>query len=130
MNKRFEPIEGRNAEIIETVMNCPDVAALDESLQFKIRLCVEEVEENILCYSGSTWVQLSVVKLGDKLTIGFRDGGVEFDPLAKDDPDITAPIDERPMGGLGIFLCKQMMDSLEYRFENRCNIFNMTLNVN
>lgn len=130
MNKRFEPIEGRNAEIIETVMNCPDVAALDESLQFKIRLCVEEVEENILCYSGSTWVELSVVKLGDKLTIGFRDGGVEFDPLAKDDPDITAPIDERPMGGLGIFLCKQMMDSLEYRFENRCNIFNMTLNVN
>ena len=130
MNKRFEPIEGRNAEIIETVMNCPDVAALDESLQFKIRLCVEEVEENILCYSGSTWVELSFVKLGDKLTIGFRDGGVEFDPLAKDDPDITAPIDERPMGGLGIFLCKQMMDSLEYRFENRCNIFNMTLNVN
>lgn len=130
MNKRFEPIEGRNAEIIETVMNCPDVAALDESLQFKIRLCVEEVEENILCYSGSTWVELSVVKLGDKLTIGFRDGGVEFDPLAKDDPDITAPIDERPMGGLGIFLCKQLMDSLEYRFENRCNIFNMTLNVN
>lgn len=130
MNKRFEPIEGRNAEIIETVMNCPDVAALDESLQFKIRLCVEEVEENILCYSGSTWVELSVVKLGHKLTIGFRDGGVEFDPLAKDDPDITAPIDERPMGGLGIFLCKQMMDSLEYRFENRCNIFNMTLNVN
>ena len=130
MNKRFEPIEGRNAEIIETVMNCPEVTALDDRLQFKIRLCVEEVEENILCYSGTTWVELSVIRLGDKLTIGFRDGGMEFDPLSKDDPDITVPIEERQVGGLGIFLCKQMMDSLEYRFENKCNIFHMTLNVN
>lgn len=130
MKKRFEPIEGRNAEIIETVMNSPEVTALDDSLQFKVRLCVEEVEENILCYSGTTWIELSVINEDGKLTIGFRDGGIEFDPLAKDDPDITASLEERQVGGLGIFLCKQMMDSLEYRFENKCNIFNMTLHLN
>ena len=129
MIHRFDPIEGRNADIIESVMNCDELKDINDGLKFKIRLCVEEVEENILCYSGSTWVEVSVERTGTKLTIGFRDGGVEFDPLSMEDPDINAPLEMRKVGGLGIFLCKQMMDSLEYRFENRCNVFSMTKNL-
>ena len=129
MKKRFEPIEGRNAEIIEAVMNCDEVTGLDESLLFKIRLCVEEVEENILCYSGTTWVEVEVTDADDLLTVRFRDGGVEFDPLAKSDPDINAPLEDRQVGGLGIFLCKRMMDSLEYKFENKCNMFSMSIGL-
>ena len=130
MKKRFEPLEGRNAEIIESVMKCEEVSSIPESLQFKIRLCVEEVEENILCYSGSTWVEVNVEKNDNVLSIKFSDGGVEFDPLKKEDPDVNASLEERQIGGLGIFLCKQMMDSLEYRFENHCNEFRMNLNLN
>lgn len=122
---KFDPVEGRNAEIIESVMNSPEVTSLPDDVQFKIRLCTEEVEENILCYSGSTWVEVNVEKTDDNISVGFRDGGVEFDPLAKDDPDITSSLEERQVGGLGIFLCKQMMDYLEYKFEEGCNIFIM-----
>lgn len=122
-------MEGRNAEIIESVMDSPEVAALSDDIKFKIRLCVEEVEENILCYSGSTWIEVKVEKTGDALDISFRDGGIQFDPLAKEDPDINAPIDARPIGGLGIFICKQMMDSLTYHFENGCNIFMMSKKI-
>lgn len=129
MIKRFEPIEGRNAEIIESVMNSDEVKNLSEDIQFKIRLCVEEVEENILCYSGSTWIEVSVVNENNVLTINFRDGGVEFDPLKKADPDIKASIEDRQIGGLGIFLCKQMMDSLTYHFEKGCNVFTMIKNL-
>lgn len=129
MIKRFDPIEGRNAEIIESVMACDEVAALGEDLQFKIRLCVEEVEENILCYSGSTWVEVSVSLDAGILSVGFRDGGMEFDPLAREDPDINAPLETRQVGGLGIFICKQMMDSLTYHFEGGCNIFTMSKRV-
>lgn len=125
MNKRFDPIEGRNAEIIESVMNTSEVSSLPEDLQFKIRLCVEEVEENILCYSGSKWVEVTVAIVDGMLHICFKDGGIEFDPLAKPDPDINAPIEMRQVGGLGIFICKQMMDSLNYHFENDCNVFEM-----
>ena len=129
MKIKFKPVEGRNLEIIESVMNCQEVADLDEDLKFRIRLCVEEVEENILLYSGTTWVEVSVEMEGGVLSIGFRDGGVGFDPLAKPDPDIDAPVEERQIGGLGIFICKQMMDSLEYRFENNCNSFVMRKKV-
>lgn len=127
MEKRFDPVEGRNADIIESLMISEEVSALADDLQFKVRLCVEEVEENILSYSGSTWVDVWAKKDGDFLEIGFRDGGVEFDPLAKPDPDVNAPLEERNVGGLGIFLCKQMMSELNYRFKDGCNIFVMKL---
>lgn len=126
MIQRFDPIEGRNAEIIECVMNCPEMADVPEDILFKIRLCVEEVEENILCYSGSRWVELTVTRKNDEVEIGFRDGGVEFNPLAKDDPDINAPLENRQVGGLGIFICKQMMDTVTYHYENGSNNFTMS----
>lgn len=129
MKKKFEPIEGRNAEIIESVMACDEVAPLSDDVKFKIRLCVEEVEENILCYSGTTWVEVSVEMVGGMLTVGFRDGGVEFDPLSKEDPDINAPVERRQVGGLGIFICKQMMDRLDYHYEAGCNVFYMSKKV-
>lgn len=125
MLKRFDPVEGRNADIIEAVMQCQEVTGLPDDIQFKLRLCVEEVEENILCYSGSTWIEVSVENDGETIEIGFRDGGVQFDPIAKEDPDINAPLEARAVGGLGIFICKQMMDSLTYHFENGCNVFSM-----
>lgn len=126
MIKRFEPVEGRNAEIIECVMNCPEVISLPDDIQFKIRLSVEEVEENILCYSGTKWVELIVEREAGRLDISFRDGGIAFNPLAKDDPDITASLEERQVGGLGIFICKQMMDAVTYHYENNTNFFKMS----
>lgn len=129
MKKRFEPVEGRNFEIIEAVVNSDEVKGLPDDLKFKIRLCVEEVEENILNYSGTTWIDLETSMTDGLLSISFRDGGVEFDPLAKEDPDITSSIEDRQVGGLGIFLCKKMMTSLDYHFENGCNIFTMKLKI-
>ncbi len=119
--KRFAPLEGRNLEIIDTVMSCPEVTVLPDELKFKIRLCVEEVEENILCYSGSTWIDLSVFEEDGTLSISFCDGGVKFNPLAKEDPDIEAPLEERGIGGLGIFLCKSMMDFIDYSYKDGRN---------
>ena len=128
-SKRFDPIEGRNAEIIEAVMSCPEVAGLPDDLQFKIRLCVEEVEENILCYSGSTWVEVTVTDVDSQLGVCFRDGGVAFDPLAKPDPDITASVEDRDIGGLGIFICKQMMDIVEYERNGNDNVLKMKIAI-
>ena len=127
MIRKFDPVEGRNADIIEAVMSCDEVKDLSDDLKFKIRLCVEEVEENILGYSGSTWVNVGVDKSSGEVEIVFQDGGVEFNPLAKEDPDINAPLEERQIGGLGIFLCKQMMDSVSYSFCEGCNVFKMKL---
>lgn len=128
-SKRFDPIEGRNAEIISAVMSCPEVAGIPEDMKFKVHLCVEEVEENILCYSGSTWVEVEVENDGKQLGISFSDGGVAFDPLAKPDPDINATLEQREIGGLGIFICKQMMDVVEYERKGNKNVLKMKIAV-
>ena len=129
MIKRFDPIEGRNAEIIDYVIDCPELSGLSDDILFKLRLCVEEVEENILCYSGSTWIEVKVENNGEEVSIKFKDGGIAFDPLAKEDPDINAPLEQRQVGGLGIFICKQMMDKLVYCYEGGCNIFEMSKKI-
>lgn len=129
MTTRIVPIAGKTAEIIETVMSSPDVPQ-DEALRFRIRLSVEEIAENIVTYAynnGNGFIEITTSLENEILTISFKDAGVPFNPLDKQDPDVTLGIDERPVGGLGIFICKKMMDSVSYAFEDGCNNFTMKI---
>ena len=125
--KRIEPVKGRTAEIIECIMSSPDVP--DEgSVEFAVRLSVEEVAENIVQYAyedGEGYVVISTERICDRLVITMKDGGVPFNPLEKEDPDLTLSAEERQIGGLGIFLCKQMMDNVEYEYADGCNVLRM-----
>ena len=124
--KRFNPIKDRSSEIIAFLMASPDMPK-DEELRFKIELSIEEAVENVVQYAyegGIGWLEAGT-SLDDKsliLTIELRDAGMPFNPLEKEDPDITLSADERPVGGLGIYICKSMMDSIDYRYEDGNNI--------
>lgn len=129
MLKRFNPIVDKSAEIINFIMSSPDMPS-DDSLLFKIHLSVEEAVENVVDYAyegGMGWLEAGTEldASGLTLTILIKDAGTPFNPLEKEDPDITASAEERKIGGLGIFLCKQMMDEVSYRYENGCNILTM-----
>lgn len=133
MKKRFNPIKDKSSEIIEFIMDSPDMPK-DDSLCFKIHLSVEEAVENVVRYAyegGIGWLEAgtSLDKDSLVLTIELRDAGVPFNPLEHEDPDITLSAAEREVGGLGIFLCKQMMDSLSYRYEDGNNILTMTKKI-
>ena len=114
-------------------MASPDIP-VDEGLQFKIRLSVEEAVENVVRYAyqgGIGWLEAGTELSDDglELTIVLRDAGTPFNPLEREDPDVTAAAEDRDIGGLGIFLCKQMMDSLSDRYEDGNNILTMTKNI-
>lgn len=129
IKKRFNPITDRSSEIVAFLMASPDMPQ-DEDLRFKIELSIEEAVENVVQYAykgGIGWLEAGT-SLDDKsliLTIELRDAGVPFNPLEKDDPDITLSADERPVGGLGIYICKSMMDSISYRYEDGNNVLVM-----
>lgn len=133
IKKRFNPISDRSSEIVAFLMSSPDMPT-DPDLRFKIELSVEEAVDNVVQYAyegGIGWLEAGT-SLDDKslvLTIELRDAGVPFNPLEKDDPDITLSAKERPVGGLGIYLCKQMMDSISYRYEDGNNVLVMTKRV-
>ena len=133
MRKRFNPIKDKSSEIIEFLMASPDMPN-DEALRFKLRLSIEEAVENVVRYAyegGIGWLEAgtSLDKDSLVLSIELRDAGVPFNPLDREDPDITLSAEEREVGGHGIFLCKQMMDSLSYRYEDGNNILTMTKKI-
>lgn len=133
IKKRFNPITDRSSEIIAFLMSSPDMPK-DDDLRFKIELSIEEAVENVVQYAyegGIGWLEAGT-NLDDEsliLTIELRDAGVPFNPLEKVDPDITLAADERPVGGLGIYLCKNMMDSISYQYEKGNNVLVMKKRV-
>ena len=130
IKKRFNPIKDKSSEIIDFLMASPDMPA-DEALRFKLRLSIEEAVENVVRYAydgGIGWLEVGTSLDHDTLvlTIELRDAGVPFNPLEQPDPDITAKAEDREVGGLGIYLCKKLMDSINYRYENGNNVLTMT----
>jgi len=133
MKKRFDPIIDKCGEIIDYLMSSPDIPK-DEALQFKIRLSIEEAVENVVRYAyegGMGWLEVGTEldPEGVMLTILLKDAGVPFNPLERSDPDVTLPAEEREIGGLGIFLCKKLMDHIEYKYEDGCNVLTMSKRV-
>ncbi len=99
------------------------------SFSMQLNLVLEEALSNIVFYAyeqGSTQsIQLDFVAGDKSLEITITDSGKAFDPTAKEDPDINLPAEERPIGGLGIFLIKKIMDELNYTRKDEYNILKM-----
>ena len=98
--------------------------------QMQIGVAVEEIFVNIAQYAyapekGSAAVRVKTCEKPRSVTITFLDRGVPYDPLAKADPDISLAADEREVGGLGIFLTKQLMDDVRYEYRDGQNILTM-----
>lgn len=127
--KRFNPITDRSEEIIDFLMDSPDMP-IDEALRFRLRLSIEEAVENVVRYAydgGIGWLEAGTSLDHDTLllTVELRDAGVPFNPLEQPDPDVNAKAEDRNIGGLGIYLCKNLMDSINYRYEDGNNILTM-----
>ena len=92
--------------------------------QTQIAIAVEEVFVNIAHYAYNPEIGGALIRVavGDEVVIEFEDNGRPYNPLEKDDPDITAGTQEREIGGLGIFMVKNIMDAVEYRREGDKNI--------
>ncbi len=113
-------------ETLEAV-GCPMKAMM------QVSVCVEEMFVNVAryAYDGEGGeVTLTVDGEGGVVSIELADDGVPFDPLAKEDPDITLSADDRAVGGLGIFMVKKSMNEVCYRRENGRNIFTMKKYLN
>ena len=94
----------------------------------QITMAVEEIFVNVASYAyapGTGMVTVRVEVGGDEAAITFIDSGMQYNPLAKADPDVTVPVEERSIGGLGIFLTKKVMDDLSYEYVDGCNVFRM-----
>lgn len=83
-----------------------------------VKLIAEEVFVNIVSYSKTEFIIVNVEYEKPILTLEFIDEGFEFNPLLKKDPILPDNLDEAQVGGLGIFLTKEISDELKYYYEN------------
>ena len=101
--------------------------------KMQIDLVVEEVYVNIAHYAyspakGDATVRVEVTDDKSAIEITFPDRGMPYNPLARKDPDITLPVEQREVGGLGVFLTKKLMDDTAYEYTDGRNILKLKKN--
>lgn len=106
-----------------------DLADVPMKLANRMNIAVDEIYSNIAYYSGAQWAEAVVSVTDDVLTVCLRDDGTPYDPLAKEDPDVTASAEEREIGGLGIFMTKKLMSEVRYCYTDGHNETRLILNL-
>lgn len=105
-------------QLSEFVEQVCEEAELDMSLTMSVNLAIEEAVVNVMNYAYPAGtegdVQVDAFSNGEILKFVITDWGKPFDPTTKEDIDITLPAEERVIGGLGIHLVRQIMDSSNY----------------
>lgn len=124
--------QGATAEIVSAVLD--RAASLHAAVPDSMRLIVEELVVNIARYSypeGGDWgdddrLWITVEYIDSSFVLTFRDHGVPFNPLTAAAPDLSLPAEDRPVGGLGIFLVRQLSSDLSYTYSRRTNTLRIT----
>jgi anti-sigma regulatory factor (Ser/Thr protein kinase) len=102
------------SESIMAEQNLPD------GVRFPVHLAMEELFVNMVHYNPTITTDIEVtVSVDDKVTVSLVDnGGKEFDVTVKRDVDTESPLEERKPGGLGVHLVQNLVDTLEYEFQD------------
>ena len=100
-------------------MSWPDEAT------FKLKLVLEEILMNVISYGGDSShkprITLHLSQQNDLLSMEISDDGIAYDPLTAPPPDLESDLDDRPIGGLGVHLVRELMDNVSYRYKDGRN---------
>ena len=114
------------AEFVESIC---EQAGLDMGITMNINLAMEEAVVNVMNYAYPLGTQGKIVieAMADDQRVKFVivDQGAPFDPTTKEDVDTTLSIDDRPTGGLGIHLIRQIMDTINYERKGKNNVLTL-----
>lgn len=119
--------------VMSFVKECLDGYDIDH-IEYALELGVEELFTNIVNYAypevtGQIVVRGEVEQTPLRCRFSFVDSGIPFDPLERELPDTELPIEERPIGGLGIFLVRKLFDEIFYEYKDNCNVFTVVKNL-
>lgn len=116
-------------EIGKYIIAATAEAGLDTKAAYGLRLAVDEIATNIITHgyeeAGRTGdIRVSGTLTDTTLTIVLEDAGIPFDPMSQklpDEEELCLPLEEREIGGLGLFLVLKGVDSFTYEYVNGCN---------
>lgn len=104
---------------------------VDGQITESLRLAIDEVCSNLILhgYKGMEAgdIHLTVANLKNEMLITVEDYGLPFDPLFHKDPELSDDIEERKIGGLGVFMVKEVVDELSYESKNGKNCLSLKM---
>ncbi|MFN0088358.1 MAG: ATP-binding protein [Blastocatellia bacterium] len=99
---------------------------LPDKIAFELNLAIDEILANIISHGyddpGPHAIELRCALADGEITLEVEDGGRAFNPFDAPPPDLTASIEDRPIGGLGVHIVRTLMDHVEYRRRDEKNI--------
>ncbi len=125
---------GELEKIHDALESLSDEWGLPPQLCMSINLGLEEAFTNIVNYAyrddAQHIIEIDIVLEGTRIVIEITDDGQPYDPTKADDPDIDLPAADRPVGGLGIFLIRKIMDAVQYKRTGNKNQLILTKTIN
>lgn len=125
MESRFPARLDEAREAVAWARTRAEEAGLDEERVFEVEIAVEELFVNVCVHAGggrSGEVTLRADRTVEGFLLGVEDDGPSFDPLSFPLPDVTAPLEEREPGGLGLLLVRRVADVVRWRREDERNV--------
>ncbi len=102
---------------------------ISKELGIKLKICTDEIYSNLLKYSQASRVEITSYIGERELLLVFCDNGQPYDPTKSDVPDVTLPAKQRNIGGLGIYMVKESVKSLDYTYQEHQNILTLTFEL-
>lgn len=128
VEKSFSAKKENLSQVLEFLESELEQHECNPKITISLSVAIEELFVNVASYAypnseGSVIFEVDFVD--NDVLIVMKDSGIEFNPLDKEDPDITLSAEERDIGGLGIFMVKKTMDQMSYERKNNMNILSM-----
>lgn len=120
-----EPGIERLEEVTEFVEGTFIECSVSDKVIVSMNIALDEIFSNITYYSGAKYVVAECGVIDGMAVLRLYDDGKPYDPTKAAEVDITETAEERKIGGLGIHMVKNMMDELEYAYEDGMNILTM-----
>lgn len=123
--------ETQQLDDVLSFINAPlEALGVSEEEKVVIDIAVEEIYVNIALYAyepgrGPVTLRWTLEDKPLSIQIDFMDRGTPYDPLAREDPDLTLSAEDRQIGGLGIYMVRKSMDEVSYEYRDGKNCFMM-----
>jgi anti-sigma regulatory factor (Ser/Thr protein kinase) len=129
IRNRIDDLESVRNLVSTLERNCD----LPAKVVFDINVVLDELLSNIIHYGyadkAEHQIHIKLSKRDAAVEIAIEDDGKAFNPLAAPAPDLTLPLAERPVGGLGVHFVKQLMDDVKYQRDNNNNYMFLKKNI-
>ena len=115
------------AQVSDFLDGCLEDYAVPMRVGYSLKVVADEIFSNIVYYSGAKTAQVLFLDDSDRITLIFQDDGRPFNPMETEEPDTTVGVDERSIGGLGLFMVRKMAEEVRYEYASDRNQLTVVL---